>query len=201
MRSREPGGRLRRRRCHLRRLHLLAAVGRALMESLPVFSEASMFRRSLTAIVMIALTVAAMMALASADPAADEAAIRQRFQRWTADFNARDAAGVCDLFAPDLVYSIPEVVQGTRQTLCANLTTMLARSDITLHYDNPDIHDIIVMGDVAVVRLTWTLTTEVNGVKDRTTEEGMDIFRRQPDGRWSIARFVAFTTRANRLLR
>jgi len=44
------------------------------------------------------------------------------------------------------------------------------------------------MGDVAVVRLTWTLTTEVNGVKNRTTEEGMDIFRRQPDGRWSIAR-------------
>ena len=43
---------------------------------------------------------------------------------------------------------------------------MLARSDITLHYD---IHDIIVMGDVTGVRPTWTLTTEVNGVKDRTT--------------------------------
>jgi hypothetical protein len=28
----------------------------------------------------------------------------------------------------------------------------------------------------------------------------MDIFRRQPDGRWSIVRFVAFTTRANKLL-
>jgi uncharacterized protein (TIGR02246 family) len=181
---------------------LLAAVDHAFMEPLPVLSsEASMFRRSLTAIVTIALTVAAMMAAPSADPAADEAAIRQRFQRWTADFNGRDATGVCDLFAPDLVYSIPEVVQGTRETLCANLATMLARSDITLRYDNPDIHDIIVMGDVAVVRLTWTLTTEVNGVKDRTTEEGMDIFRRQPDGRWSIARFVAFTTRANRLLR
>ena len=159
-----------------------------------------MVRRSLTAIVTIALTVAAMTAAASADPAADEAAIRQRFQRWTADFNARDAGAVCDLFAPDLVYSIPEVVGGTRQTLCANLAAMLARSDITLHYDTPDIHDLIVMGDVAV-RLTWTLTTEVNGLKDRTTEEGMDIFRRQPDGRWSIARFVAFTTRANRLLR
>jgi uncharacterized protein (TIGR02246 family) len=177
---------------------LLAAGDHALMELLPAFSEASMFRRVLTAIVTIVLTAAAMMAAASADPAADEAAIRQRFQRWTADFNARDAGRVCDLFAPDLIYSIPEVVQGTRQTLCANLAAMLARSDITLHYDNPD---IIVMGDVAVVRLTWTLTTELNGIKDRTTEEGMDIFRRQPDGRWSIARFVAFTTRANRLLR
>jgi steroid delta-isomerase len=176
-------------------------VDHALIEPLPVFSEHPMLCRFLTAVVTIALAATAMAMAVHADPAGDEAEIRQRFQRWTADFNAKDAAGVCDLFAPDLVYSIPGVVQGTRETLCANLATMLARSDITLRYDNPDIHDIIVMGDVAVVRLTWTLTTEVNGVKDRTTEEGMDIFRRQPDGRWSIARFVAFTTRANRLLR
>ena len=70
-----------------------------------------------------------------------------------------------------------------------------------LNFDNPDVHEILVAGDVAVVRLTWTLTTQVNGAKDTTTEEGMDIFRRQPDGRWSIARFIAFTTRANTLLR
>jgi uncharacterized protein (TIGR02246 family) len=159
-----------------------------------------MLCRFLTTIVAIALAAAAM-ASAHADPAADEAAIIQRFQRWTADFNAKDSAGVCDLFAPDLVYSIPEVVQGTRETICANLAKMLARSDIQLHYGNPDVHEIFVAGDVAVVRLTWTLTTQVNGAKDTTTEEGMDIFRRQPDGRWSIARFIAFTTRANTLLR
>jgi steroid delta-isomerase len=28
----------------------------------------------------------------------------------------------------------------------------------------------------------------------------MDLFRRQPDGRWSIARYIAFTTRPNMLL-
>jgi uncharacterized protein (TIGR02246 family) len=156
--------------------------------------------RYFTAIVTLALT-AATMAAADLDTAADKAAIMQRLQRWTADFNAKDLSGVCDLFAPDLVYSIPEVVQGTRETLCAYLATVLARSDIQLHYDNPDVHEILVVGDVAIVRLTWTLTTEVNGAKDTTTEEGMDIFRRQPDGRWSIARFIAFTTRANKLLR
>jgi hypothetical protein len=66
-------------------------------------------------------------------------------------------------------------VQGTRETICANLAKMLARSDIQLHYDNPDVHEIIVVGDVAVVRLTWILTTQMNGAKDKTTEEGMDI--------------------------
>jgi uncharacterized protein (TIGR02246 family) len=158
-----------------------------------------MFYRRLTAILAIAFASASMTP-AYADPAADEAAIMQRFQRWTADFNAKHAAAVCDLFAPDLVYSIPEVVQGTRETICTNLAKMLASTDIQLHYDNPDVHEILIVGDVAVVRLTWTLTTQVNGAKDKTTEEGMDIFRRQPDGRWSIARFVAFTTRANKLL-
>jgi uncharacterized protein (TIGR02246 family) len=151
-------------------------------------------------VIALALTITSIQT-ARADSDADKAAIVQRLQRWTAAFNAKDALGTCDLFAPDLVYSIPEIVRGTRETICSNLATLQGRSDIKLHYDNPDIHEILVAGDVAVVRLTWTLTTEVNGARDTTTEEGMDIFRRQPDGRWSIARFIAFTTRANKLLR
>jgi steroid delta-isomerase len=156
--------------------------------------------RRLVTFLAIALTVADIQA-ARADADADKAAIVQRLQRWTAAFNAKDAAGTCDLFAPDLVYAIPEVMRGTQQTMCSNLAALQARSDIKLHYDNPDVHEILVAGDIAVVRLTWTLTTEVNGARDTTTEEGMDVFRRQPDGRWSIARFIAFTTRANKLLR
>jgi len=151
----------------------------------------------LVAIIMIVTTFAP----AHADDVADRAAITQRLQRWTAAFNTKDAVGVCDLFAPDLLYSIPEMVRGTQQTMCGNLAGLLAKTDVQVSYKNPDIHEIIVSGDVAVVRLTWTLTAEANGTKDTTTEEGMDVFRRQPDGRWSIARFVAFTTRANALLR
>lgn len=151
----------------------------------------------LVAIIMIVTTFAP----AHADDVADRAAITQRLQRWTAAFNTKDAVGVCDLFAPDLLYSIPEMVRGTQQMMCGNLAKLLAKTDVQVSYKNPDIHEIIVSGDVAVVRLTWTLTAEANGTKDTTTEEGMDIFRRQPDGRWSIARFVAFTTRANALLR
>jgi uncharacterized protein (TIGR02246 family) len=156
--------------------------------------------RCLAPFVAVALTATAA-GPALADPDADKAAIVQRLQQWTAAFNAKDKAGTCDLFAPDLVYAIPEVVRGTRETMCSNLAALQARTDIRLHYANPDIHEILLAGDMAVVRLTWTLTTEVDGRRDTTTEEGMDIFRRQPDGRWSIARFIAFTTRANKLLR
>jgi hypothetical protein len=64
----------------------------------------------------------------------------------------------------------------------------------------PAIHEILVSGDLAVVRLIWTLTAEKNGAKDVTTEEGMDVFRRASDGQWSIARYIAFTTRPNAVL-
>ena len=137
---------------------------------------------------------------AYADPAADEAAIRDRFAKWTQAFNDKDAAGVCDLFAPDLVYSLPEVVNGTQAQLCGNLANLFTRTDLKLSYELPDIHEMIVSGDIAVVRMKWTLTAEANGKKDTTTEEGIDIFRRQPDGRWSIARFIAFTTSPNKAL-
>jgi len=148
----------------------------------------------------VGLMLTALPLPALADAAADEAAIRDRFAKWTAAFNAGDAAGVCDLFAPDLEYSLPEVTKGTQAAICGNLANILGRSDIKLHYDLPAIHEIIVMGDAAVVRLTWTLTAEAKGEKDTTTEEGIDIFKRQPDGRWSIARFVAFTTSPNKAL-
>lgn len=130
---------------------------------------------------------------ALAGPAGDEAAIRQRLADWTAAFNARDAAGACDLFAPDLRYTVPEIVDGDRATMCVNLARTLAREDLRVSYAPPEIHEIIVSGDLAVVRLTWTLTAEAKGETETATEEGVDVFRRQPDGRWSIARFIALT--------
>jgi steroid delta-isomerase len=71
---------------------------------------------------------------------------------------------------------------------------------LQLHYDNPDIQEIIVSGDIAVVRLIWTLTVRKGNEQDVNTEAGIDIFQRQPDGRWSIARFASFTNTPNRFL-
>jgi uncharacterized protein (TIGR02246 family) len=130
---------------------------------------------------------------AKSDPQSDDNAIRQRFAAWTAAFNARDARGACDIFAPDLAYSVPGVPAGTQQTMCGTLAKLFTKPGIKLSYAPPDIHGIIVSGDIAVVRLTWTLTTEADGRIEKGVEHGIDIFRRQPDDRWSIAEFIAFT--------
>ena len=130
-----------------------------------------------------------------------KAAIAQRLNRWTAAFNAKDMQGVCDLFAPDLSYTVDNILNGTRDGLCGNVDKVLRTPGLTLSYAEPAIHEIIISGDLAVVRLTWTLTAEKNGARDVTTEEGMDVFRRAPDAVWSIARYITFTTRPNAVLK
>jgi steroid delta-isomerase len=139
----------------------------------------------------LAILLALSVAPAAADPAADEAAIRQRLADWTAAFNARDVRGACEIFAPGLRYTVPGVRDGTQAMICATYVRLFHGDDLGLSYAPPQIHEITVSGDVAVVRLTWTLTTQADGA-ETTIEEGIDIFRRQPDGRWSIARFIAF---------
>lgn len=129
---------------------------------------------------------------ARADPASDKEAVTARLLQWAAAFNARDAAGTCDLFAPDLISTVPGGLSDNRSTVCTRLSTILAKTDTQFHY-TPDIHEIIVSGDYAVVRLIWTLTTTHGSQVETDQEAGMDLFQRQADGRWSIARFLAFS--------
>lgn len=143
----------------------------------------------LAPVLALALALAATPVLADQD--ADAAAIRARLEAWRVAFNARDAEGACDLFAPDLAYSVTGLTAGTRETMCGNFARTMMRTDLLLRYDPPEIHEIVVAGDIAVVRLRWTLTTQTLAERLVTHEEGLDVFRRQPDGRWSIARFVA----------
>jgi uncharacterized protein (TIGR02246 family) len=158
-----------------------------------------MFTRGLI-IVMCLLAATSIATSALGDPDVDRAAIIERLWRWTDAFNARDAAGICDLFAPDLIATVPDDLEGGRDALCAKLAALQARPGLLLHYDRPDIREIIISGDVAVVRLMWTLSTRRGAEQDVTTEVGIDIFERQPEGRWSISRFISFTLRPNKNL-
>jgi uncharacterized protein (TIGR02246 family) len=171
------------------------------MVSEPVIRRISMTRRLLTIAAMLAgVFVATVATPAHSDAGSDRAAITERLRRWSDAFNARDAKGVCDVFAPDLVSTVPEVLDGNRDALCARLAALLAKPDLSLHYDSPDIREIIVSGDIAVVRLFWTLTARKGTEQSVSHEAGIDIFKRQPDGKWSIARFMSFSTTPNTVL-
>ena len=119
--------------------------------------------------------------------------IRATLTQWMADFNAGSADKVCALFAPDLIAQYRGQPERDYNALCNLLKRSL--SDRTKIYRYAlAINEILVAGDLAVVRLVWTLTVQRKDTAGETVadEPGMDIFRRQPDGSWKISRYIAY---------
>jgi ketosteroid isomerase-like protein len=149
--------------------------------------------------VTAALLSAAMLMLALDSPSMAEpadtpaqVAIRARLVQWTDDFNAGKVEESCGLFAPDLRYDYRGLPERNYQDMCAGLRRAL--TDPSKHYSyGLAIKDIFVFGDMAAVRLVWTLTLNSAGAPPKVSyEHGIDVFRRQPDGAWRIIRFVAY---------
>jgi ketosteroid isomerase-like protein len=144
---------------------------------------------------VLAILLFASYASASNDDsaAAVNNQIRAELEKWTQDFNTGNAPEVCALFAPDLISNFRGQPEDTYNSLCANMQLALTDPAKTYHYDL-EIKEILASGNLAVVRLVWTLKVRPkNGGPDQTTREpGMDIFRRQPDGSWKISRYMAY---------
>jgi steroid delta-isomerase len=167
-------------------LHRSAALGDTDAYKPP--AHATLVRMLRVAIVLLAFLVA------SPALAGDKADIAARLAGWASDFNAGKADRVCDLFSKDLVADIQGAAPGrTYDEQCAILRRALADKSKSFTYQ-PVIHDITVLGDTAIVRLDWQLTTKLSMRPDpiRSAEIGMDIFRREPDGTWRIIRFLAY---------
>jgi uncharacterized protein (TIGR02246 family) len=150
---------------------------------------------------MIVLRVAcqfiliAIIASIAAWPAhASDAAveIENALKQWRADFNAGRADKVCGLFAPDLRADFRGQPERGYDALCDLLKRSLSDKEKTFSY-GLDVKEILVFGDVAVVRLDWTLTVKDNdGRVSASVEPGMDIFQKQVDGTWRIVRYMAY---------
>lgn len=136
------------------------------------------------------LPLLAVLVLAPASALADEAAaIRARLDEWTRQFNDRDAAGACELFSRGLVSEVQGHGEAGYETRCRLITTALENPDRRFRYE-ADIKEVIVSGDLAVVRLVWTLT--VSPGETASVEPGLDVFRKEADGRWRIIRFMSY---------
>jgi steroid delta-isomerase len=140
------------------------------------------------------LTAALLLLLPAAAPAqpAAETEIRDTLAQWTVAFNTGRIDEACALFAPDLRFDYRGLPQRNYDDMCAQLRRSLTDPSRTYTYAL-DLKEIIVAGDLAVVRLTWRLRTTPKGASPiDTVETGMDIFRRQTDGHWRIIRFIAY---------
>lgn len=121
-----------------------------------------------------------------------EAEIRAALERWTQAFNAGRADEVCDLFSRDLLADVRGIPLRDFNGQCDILKKALADGTRRLSYRH-DIRDVTVEGRMAAVRLVWTLTAREAGGRVATTiDQGLDVFRREDDGRWRIVRYMSF---------
>jgi ketosteroid isomerase-like protein len=140
-----------------------------------------------------AVMLAIVAGPASAQPADPEMAIRAALAKWTSDFNARDDSRICDLFSKDLRYDYRGFPERDYETLCGLLRRSLVDPTKRFAYAL-DIKEIVVSGDIAIVRLVWTLkvTPPAAASPVESKEPGLDVFRRQANGSWKIVRYIAY---------
>jgi uncharacterized protein (TIGR02246 family) len=152
-------------------------------------------RRALAGLRLLLVFLALLALAARAAPATSaQREIRAALESWTAAFNAGDARHVCDLFARDLIAQYQGQPQRGYHQLCDFLRKSLQDKTRSYRY-SLHIEEILVSGDLGVVRLVWTLELMSQGHKERTFDEpGIDVFRRQADGSWKISRYLAYPT-------
>lgn len=146
----------------------------------------------------VALVTALLLAGAAPPAVASDSAraeIKAALVQWKDDFNAGRADKVCDLFARDLRADFRGQPERGYDALCGLLRRSLADRARAYSYALA-IKEILVWGDTAVVRLTWTLTVRprAGGRTTTSVEPGLDVFRRQRDGHWRIVRYLAYET-------
>ena len=134
--------------------------------------------------ILLALTCWAAPAFAD-----DAAEVRARLEGWAEAFNEGRTDEACELFSKDLVSDTQGQGEAGYEERCAILSRVMRDPDRKFSY-SPDIKEVILAGDLAVVRLTWTLTVMPGNLVSR--ESGLDVFRKEPDGVWRIIRFMAF---------
>src|SRR5690242_56862 len=83
-----------------------------------------------------------------------ETAIRAALEQWRQDFNARKAEKICDLFATELLYDFQGLPEQNYTLLCNRLHKALMSGTPNITY-GLRIKEVIVTGELAVVRLTW----------------------------------------------
>jgi ketosteroid isomerase-like protein len=157
----------------------------------PLPSGKSLVRLAAFAFVLLAWCIPAR----AVDGEDGAEAVRAELDAWTQAFNAHQDDKICGIFSEDLRYKFGEVPDRGYNDVCTALRRSLSDKTHRSHY-TLDLREILVYGDIAVVRLIWTLDESEAGssATARSLEPGMDIFQRQKDGSWKIIRYLAYTS-------
>jgi uncharacterized protein (TIGR02246 family) len=109
-------------------------------------------------------------------------------------FNAGDPDAVMKRYARDVVLSYPGIPDMGYEALVQGYREMLKRKPGDTAKTTPTIEEILVSGDLAVIRVMWTTTTsQANPPRQETRQmKDLQVWRRESDGSWRFARGMHF---------
>jgi uncharacterized protein (TIGR02246 family) len=116
----------------------------------------------------------------------DERAVREVHSAWIDAVNAGDLARLLALMADDAVFLNPGQAPSGRDGFSAGFSGAHRRARIRCI---SDLEEVVVVGDVAYARSQDSLSvTPVDGEEVRLAGHRLTVYRKQPDGRWVLAR-------------
>ena len=118
------------------------------------------------------------------DPCAcDVERLREAIELSAAAFNSNDAEAIISQYAPDAILNYPGLPDMDYTTLKKSYEEMVDRPAGSAH-TKPQIEEILVSGDLGVIRVMWTTTTPAGTRRMKD----LQVWRREKDGTWKFAR-------------
>ena len=116
----------------------------------------------------------------------DERAIRELIQTWLAASQKGDLQTVLGLMTDDVIFIVPGLDPFGKESFAASFKALTGVRFET----SSEIKEIKLLGDWAYLRnyLEVTMTPPGGGAPLRRSGHTLTILRKEPDGRWLVAR-------------
>ena len=117
----------------------------------------------------------------------DDRAIRELHSTWIDAVNAGDLARLLPLMAHDVVFLTPGQAPVGRDGFSTNFSAAHQQVRVRCH---SELEEVVVVGEVAYTRSrdSLSVTPHAGGEAMQFAGHRMTVYRKQPDGRWLLAR-------------
>ena len=117
----------------------------------------------------------------------EERGIRQVHSTWISAVNAGDLARLLTLMTDDVVFLSPGQAPFGRQDFPAGFSTAHQQFQILCI---SELEEVVVVGEIAytLCRDSLSMTPRAGGETTELAGHRITIYRKQPDGRWLLAR-------------